>query len=321
MGGPHLSSHMNTNHSRRPRGFTLVELLVVIGIIAILMAILLPALNKARASAQTLKCAANLRTLGQATAMYTNASKGYLPYTTTTLWPTVLWFNAVDPYLGAKAGRPGAAANTAADERSYKNYKQCPIYETFEGDKFDGNQGDTKEFAKTYKMNSLLRRAAAPAYTIYVPGDAPKTTRFAPLNITQVKETSRVVYLGDGVSLDSVGQIPGHEESGQFSMELNDDPNKQANPSMRHAGGANILFVDGHVERVVLPKIKKKLQMGTKTMNVVVESWENEFVNASTGAIAPININDARVKTMEQMGLKRNPDMPLIWSVPGKFYR
>ena len=68
---------MRRNVSLR-RGFTLVELLVVIGIIALLIAILLPALARARAQANAVKCATQMRDIGQALLMYGNLHKGQL---------------------------------------------------------------------------------------------------------------------------------------------------------------------------------------------------------------------------------------------------
>jgi prepilin-type N-terminal cleavage/methylation domain-containing protein len=65
--------------NRRRTGFTLVELLVVIGIIALLVSILLPTLNRARESARRTKCLANLRNIGQFVHMYANQSKDQIP--------------------------------------------------------------------------------------------------------------------------------------------------------------------------------------------------------------------------------------------------
>src|SRR5687767_13055317 len=64
---------------QRAAAFTLVELLVVIGIIAVLVAMLLPALNRAREKARIIQCASNFRQVGQITAMYQNEHRLYFP--------------------------------------------------------------------------------------------------------------------------------------------------------------------------------------------------------------------------------------------------
>jgi prepilin-type N-terminal cleavage/methylation domain-containing protein len=64
------------------KAFTLVELLVVIGIIAVLISILLPTLSKVRRQAYTLQCSSNMKQCGMAMIMYINDNKGRFPAAT-----------------------------------------------------------------------------------------------------------------------------------------------------------------------------------------------------------------------------------------------
>ena len=101
-----------------PRAFTLVELLVVLGIIAVLIAIIMPALNKARASARSAVCLSNLRTIGHGFLMYANDNHDQL------VWPQIkegsvskyYWWDLIGPYLGTK------------DLSTPQVVKSCPDY-------------------------------------------------------------------------------------------------------------------------------------------------------------------------------------------------
>src|ERR1041385_1151206 len=102
---------MTRSPSRRV-GFTLVELLVVIGIIALLISVLLPSLQKARRAANTVACAANLRSILQAMQIYANQNNGSIPGSP---WTTSR-FAFINPALGNTSSNIATVSGTKVSD-------------------------------------------------------------------------------------------------------------------------------------------------------------------------------------------------------------
>jgi prepilin-type N-terminal cleavage/methylation domain-containing protein/prepilin-type processing-associated H-X9-DG protein len=110
--------------SRRAKltGFTLVELLVVIGIIAVLVGLLLPSLNRARENARQVQCLSNVRQIGMAFVMYGNNNRGDFPLrgrlngASSEDW--VWWQNPTGALITATVGPPAGGGMTAYQGRT-----------------------------------------------------------------------------------------------------------------------------------------------------------------------------------------------------------
>src|ERR1700683_321206 len=107
---------------RRQTGFSLVELRVVIGIIALLVSILLPSLSRAREQANRVKCANNLRQIGLAALMYANGEVRTGSYPRT-------YFNTTD--VSCSAGNIGGASASATNNSFSANVSSNNVTASF----------------------------------------------------------------------------------------------------------------------------------------------------------------------------------------------
>ena len=210
--------------------FTLIELLVVIAIIAILAAMLLPALSSARATAKISNCAANMRNIGLAFSLYTSANNGYyMP--SRGVGGTIAWINVANDYL---------------EHQEKKGINMCP--------------GRTDEVA----LNShVMSYAANDMVCVY--NAASSSTAKALFNESMIANPSMLVTAME-YDASSFSPCSSNPWNYGFGGTTGTDIEKLVEPLTRHKQTINTVHADGHVSNFQKSVIKCKKEIERWTM-------------------------------------------------------
>lgn len=225
--------------SARQRGFTLIELLVVIAIIAVLAAMLLPALRSARESGKKAVCVSNLRQLYLATMLYTDANGG-------TLLPSAYGVVIAGSNHGLSWGEMLMSSQPAA----YDNKGVLPNPRYFS----NVNSPATVYHCPSNPMTHSWWRDPNYSYNYWLGSYAPWAPVSWLIRLSSINQPSRTVMFADaGWRGDLPGNLNGPEKYCHYQLQ---NPNLNGYEwiyyNLHPGNKANVLMVDGHVESMGL---------------------------------------------------------------------